>query len=57
MSENVPEPQSTENGNLSKRARTREFKRLSPDEVERVEELYKRCFPTAPEDEQRPARP
>ena len=31
-------------GRLSKRARTREFRRLSPDEVERVEELYWRCF-------------
>ena len=32
------------NGRLSKRARSREFRRLSPDEVERVEELYWRCF-------------
>ena len=32
-------------GKLSKRARTREFARLSEDEVERVEELYERCFP------------
>ena len=32
------------NGALSKRAYTREFRRLSPDEVERVEELYRRCF-------------
>ncbi len=31
-------------GTLSRRARTREFKRLSPDEVARVEELYERCF-------------
>ena len=45
------------NGTLSRRARTREFARLSPDEVERVEELYTRCFPTEAEDEQRPARP
>ena len=45
------------NGTLSNRGRAREFKRLSPDEVERVEELYRRCFPTAPEDEQIPARP
>lgn len=33
------------NGRLSKRARTREFARLSEDEVERVEALYRRCFP------------
>lgn len=33
------------NGRLSKRARSREFARLSPDEVGRVEELYGRCFP------------
>lgn len=31
-------------GTLSRRARTREFKRLSRDEVARVEELYERCF-------------
>ena len=31
-------------GTLSKRARTREFKRLTADEVERVEALYARCF-------------
>ncbi len=38
------------NGTLSKRARTREFARLSPDEARRVEEAYKRCFPAwAPE--------
>ena len=30
------------NGRLSKRACAREFKRLSSDEVERVEELYRR---------------
>ena len=33
------------NGRLSRRARAREFVRLSPEEVERVEELYGRCFP------------
>lgn len=32
-------------GTLSKRARTREFARLSPDEVQRVQEVYRRCFP------------
>ena len=32
------------NGRLSKRARAREFERLSADEVKRVEELYRRCF-------------
>lgn len=32
-------------GNLSKRARTREFEQLSSEEVERVEELYGSCFP------------
>ncbi len=32
------------NGRLSRRARTREFKRLSLDEVERVEDLYRRCL-------------
>lgn len=32
------------NGTLSRRARAREFKRLSPEEVERVEELYTWCF-------------
>ena len=32
-------------GRLSKRARSREFARLSSDEVRRVEELYGRCFP------------
>jgi len=37
-------------GRLSKRARTREFARLSEDEVERVEELYRRCFPRGPAD-------
>lgn len=31
-------------GTLSRRARTREFKRLTADEVERVEALYARCF-------------
>ena len=31
-------------GTLSRRARAREFKRLSPDEVEGVEKLYARCF-------------
>lgn len=37
-------------GTLSKRARTREFEPLSPDEVKRVEELYTSCFPPrAPE--------
>ena len=44
-------------GTLSRRARAREFKRLSLDEVERVEELYMRCFPTLPEAQQSPARP
>ena len=33
------------NGRLSKRARGREFKGLFTDEVERVEDLYARCFP------------
>ena len=56
-SENVPEPQSTENGNLSKRVHAREFNRLSQDEVERVERLYRRCSPTAPEAEQSPDHP
>lgn len=32
-------------GRLSKRARTREFEDLSPEEVERIEELYEECFP------------
>lgn len=32
-------------GELSKRARTKEFEELSPDEVDRVEELYAECFP------------
>ena len=32
------------NGRLSKRARSREFRRLTPDEVERVEGLYLECF-------------
>ena len=32
-------------GRLPGRARTREFARLSEDEVARVEELYGRCFP------------
>ena len=54
---NVPEPQSTENGNLSKRVRTREFKRLSPDEVERVEELTAGASLHDPEDEQSPDHP
>ncbi len=37
-------------GNLSKRARSREFEELSPDEVDRVEELYAESFPEdAPE--------
>ncbi|MXX79242.1 MAG: Fic family protein [Gemmatimonadales bacterium] len=31
-------------GRLSKRARTREFERLTADEVERVEALYASCF-------------
>ena len=31
-------------GRLSRRERTREFERLSTDEVERVEDLYSRCF-------------
>ncbi|WP_419936039.1 Fic family protein [Candidatus Palauibacter sp.] len=31
-------------GTLSKRARSREFRRLSPDEVGRVEGLYAQCF-------------
>ena len=44
-------------GTLSNRARTREFARLSPDEVKRVEELYSRCFPTDAEARQSPARP
>jgi len=33
------------NGTLSKRARTREFARLSRREVRVAEELYRRCFP------------
>ena len=32
-------------GQLSQRARNREFKKLSDGEVERVEELYAECFP------------
>ncbi len=32
------------NGRLSRRTRTREFKGLSLDEVERVEDLYRRCL-------------
>ncbi len=32
------------NGRLSRRARTREFKGFSLDEVERVEDLYRRCL-------------
>ena len=32
-------------GTLSKRARTHEFERLTPDEVAQVEELYASCFP------------
>ncbi len=37
-------------GRLSKRARTREFERLTPKEVERVEALHASCFPPeAPE--------
>lgn len=37
-------------GSLSKRARTKEFKELSAEEVQRVEELYAECFPEdAPE--------
>lgn len=32
------------NGTLSRRARNREFKGLSADELERVEDLYARCF-------------
>lgn len=34
------------NGTLSKRARTREFARLSPQEARVAEELYRRSFPT-----------
>ena len=34
-------------GRLSKRARTREFGRLTPEEVERVEALHASCFPPA----------
>ena len=48
------------NDRLSRRACTREFARLSPDEVKRVEELYERCFPkeVADADElQHPAAP
>ncbi|WP_423925579.1 Fic family protein [Candidatus Palauibacter sp.] len=37
-------------GKLSRRARTREFERLTPKEVEQVEALYASCFPSeAPE--------
>jgi Fic family protein len=37
-------------GSLSQRARTREFERLSEEEVEHIEVLYARCFPKqAPE--------
>ncbi|WP_419949883.1 Fic family protein [Candidatus Palauibacter sp.] len=32
-------------GTLSKRARTREFRRLTPEEVERVEAIHASCFP------------
>lgn len=35
-------------GRLSKRARTREFKRLTPEEVEHVEAIHASCFPREP---------
>jgi hypothetical protein len=31
-------------GKLSKRASSKEFAALNPDEVDRIEELYSKCF-------------